>query len=217
MKKIILITLFTMLVFTLKAQRYHYGHEYVDLGLSVKWATCNVGANSPEQYGDYFAWGETEPKNYYDWNTYKYCNGDASNLTKYSIDAYYYGINDGKTELFPLDDAANVNWGGNWRMPTREELIELALNCYTRAEEINYVKGFLIISKINGNYIFIPSAGAIWKSNLDREGEAFAIWSSTLDNASANANNLYYSTYTGELGVDELNRCLGVSIRPVCP
>ena len=105
---------------------YHNGHEYVDLGLpsGIKWATCNVGATTPEEYGDYFAWGETQPKDYYDWSTYKYCNGDEYSITKYCTRSTY-GTVDIKTTLELSDDAARVNWGGKWRMPTIEEQKEL--------------------------------------------------------------------------------------------
>lgn len=96
------------------------GHEWVDLGLSVKWATCNVGAIQPEEFGDYFAWGEVETKAIYNWDTYKYY--DDFNLTKYTS-------NDSKTVLDPEDDAATVNWGGAWRMPTKAEQDELRNNC----------------------------------------------------------------------------------------
>ncbi len=114
---------------------YYYdeynGHDYVDLGLpsGLIWATCNVGAAKPEDYGDYFAWGETEPKDDYWWSTYKWCNGDWDKLTKYCTDSYYWDSSssssmDNKTVLDPEDDAAHVNWGGSWRMPTDEEWTE---------------------------------------------------------------------------------------------
>ena len=94
----------------------HKGHEYVDLGLpsGLKWATCNVGADSPEEYGDYFAWGEVEPKATYDWSTYKYCAGSSSTMTKYCNSSDYGkdGFSDEKTVLELKDDAATVNWGG---------------------------------------------------------------------------------------------------------
>ena len=97
-------------------------HEYVDLGLpsGTQWATMNIGANAPEEYGDYFAWGETEPKDYYDWGTYKWCMGNYNTMTKYcTISGYgYNGFNDGKTELDPEDDAATAAWGAGWRMPS---------------------------------------------------------------------------------------------------
>ena len=105
--------------------------EYVDLGLSVKWATCNVGANSPEEYGDYFAWGETTSKDKYNWNYYKYCKGSSTTFTKYcNKSSYgYNGFTDTKTKLDPDDDAATVNWGGSWRMPTVAEMTELQSEC----------------------------------------------------------------------------------------
>ncbi|MBR5532185.1 MAG: T9SS C-terminal target domain-containing protein, partial [Bacteroidales bacterium] len=129
-------------------------NEYVDLGLpsGIKWATCNVGANSPEDYGDYFAWGETEPKDYYDWSTYKYCNGSYDIMTKYFTDSDY-GTVDNKTTLELTDDAAHVNWGGNWRMPTKAEQDELRNtdNCTWEWTTLNGVEGYKVISKKNGN------------------------------------------------------------------
>ena len=106
-----------------QGQGKHEGYEYVDLGLSVKWATCNVGATTPEGYGDYFAWGETKPKDYYAWSTYKYCDSSSLTLTKYCSKSYYGkdSFSDNKTILDSEDDAATVNWGGAWRMPTKEE------------------------------------------------------------------------------------------------
>ena len=95
--------------------------------MSVKWATCNVGATKPEEYGDYFAWGETDPKSTYDWSTYKYCNGSSSTLTKYNTDNSQ-GTVDNKTTLDLSDDAARANWGDSWRMPTDAELTELRSN-----------------------------------------------------------------------------------------
>ena len=100
------------------------GHEYVDLGLpsGTLWATCNVGADTPESYGDYFAWGETEPKTTYDWSTYKYCVGEYDRLTKYCSDTTY-GYNGFTDNLYVLqlsDDAASVNWGEGWRMVSEE-------------------------------------------------------------------------------------------------
>ncbi|MBO5849722.1 MAG: hypothetical protein J6Q47_00385, partial [Paludibacteraceae bacterium] len=104
------------------------GHEYVDLGLSVKWATCNVGATRPEYFGNYYAWGETTPNTDYDWDNYKWCNGSSTTMTKYCTDSDY-GTVDNKTVLDKEDDAAAVNMGGSWRMPTLEEWTELIDNC----------------------------------------------------------------------------------------
>ena len=108
-------------------------HEWVDLGLpsGTLWATTNVGASKPEEYGDYFAWGETKPKSVYDWDTYKWCKGDDYHqLTKYCNLSNYgdNGFVDNKTELDPGDDAAYVNWGSKWRMPSLEQMQELRDN-----------------------------------------------------------------------------------------
>ncbi|MBQ5370375.1 MAG: T9SS C-terminal target domain-containing protein, partial [Bacteroidaceae bacterium] len=119
------------------------GHEYVDLGLSVKWATCNVGADSPEDYGDYFAWGETSPKSTYDWSTYKWCKGAYDNLTKYNTNSGF-GTVDNKNQLDLSDDAARANWGGSWRMPTDEEFIELGEKCSWKRTTQNGVKGYKV-------------------------------------------------------------------------
>ena len=134
------------------------GHEYVDLGLSVKWATMNVGATSPEEYGYYFAWGETEPKDYYHSSTYKWCNGSYNNLTKYCIDSDF-GTVDNKTVLDLADDAAHINWGGAWRMPTVEEQQELLNNCTWTWTTQNGVNGYLVTSKKNGNSFFLACSG----------------------------------------------------------
>ena len=108
----------------------HNGHDWVDLGLpsGLKWAVCNVGADSPEGYGFYFAWGETETKSRYSWNTYKWCNGSYYTQTKYCTNSSY-GTVDNKTTLDLSDDAARANWGGSWRMPTKAEQDELRNNC----------------------------------------------------------------------------------------
>ncbi|MDY4512770.1 MAG: hypothetical protein SPE10_04900, partial [Paludibacteraceae bacterium] len=114
--------------FTAPASDPANGHEYVDLGLSVKWATCNVGASKPEEYGNYYAWGETTTKSTYNWSTYKWCNGSKTTLTKYNTSSSY-GTVDNKTVLELADDAARANWGGAWRMPTDAEWTELRENC----------------------------------------------------------------------------------------
>jgi hypothetical protein len=128
-------------------------YEYVDLGLSVKWATCNIGATKPEEFGDKFAYGETEPKEVYDWSTYKWCNGSETTLTKYCNDSEY-GIVDDKTILDAQDDAARANWGGSWRMPTKEELNELLQKCTQELATINGIRGIRFVGS-NGNSIFL--------------------------------------------------------------
>ena len=150
-------------------------HEWVDLGLpsGTLWATCNVGANSPEEYGDYFAWGETESKEVYSWSTYKWCvtkeNDELDMLTKYT-DVYYGSIVDNKTELDPEDDAAYVNWGASWRIPTREQFDELFNNCSSQWTTLNDVDGRLLTGP-NGNTLFLPFAGRITdSSHIDTNG-----------------------------------------------
>ena len=130
----------------------HNGHEFVDLGLpsGTKWATCNVGATTPEGFGDYFAWGETEPKDFYNWNTYKHCveNGDYYSVNSYCPNSDI-GVEDNRTILDAEDDAASANWGGSWRMPTKKEQDELINNCIWVWTGQNGKSGYKIISKIN--------------------------------------------------------------------
>ena len=190
-------------------------HEYVDLGLSVKWATCNVGASKPEEYGDYFAWGETQPKSTYNWSTYKYCNGSYNTLTKYN-NSSSYGTVDNKTQLELSDDAARANWGGSWRMPTRAEQGELRENCTWTWTTQNGVNGYKVTSKKNGNSIFLPAAGYRDVSSLSNAGSYGSYWSSSL--------YTYIASYAYCLGFGSSNvgwhssdRCYGRSVRPVCP
>ena len=162
-------------------------HEHVDLGLpsGTLWATCNVGASAPEEYGDYFAWGETAPKDYYDWSTYKWCIGGTYWLTKYCTesDCGYDGFTDGKTELDPEDDAAYVNWGPSWRMPTKEQCQELCDQCTWTYTERNGVFGRLVTGP-NGNTLFLPAAGSRWYDSLYDAGSYGLYWSRTLNSRS---------------------------------
>ena len=160
------------------------GHEWVDLGLpsGTLWATCNVGANAPEEYGDYFAWGETAPKeDYYDWGTYKWCNGSSTTLTKYCTksDYGYNGFVDNKTELDPEDDAAYVNWGSSWRMPSLEQIQELCENCTWQWIQRNGVNGQLVTGP-NGNTMFLPAAGSRWDVSPYGAGSDGYYWSRSL-------------------------------------
>jgi hypothetical protein len=187
------------------------GYEWVDLGLpsGLKWATCNVGANKPEDYGDYFAWGETQPKDYYGWRTYKWCNGSYDTQTKYCTDSYY-GTVDDKTTLELSDDAANYNWGGAWRMPTMLEWSELIDNCsWTWADYGHVVTG------PNGNSIFLPAAGYRDDSSLYDAGGDGYYWSCSLNTFEPNgAYILHFNAssmdYWGNYG-----RTYGRSVRPV--
>lgn len=189
------------------------GYAYVDLGLSVKWATMNVGASKPEDYGDYFAWGETEPKETYNSGTYKWCNGSLSTLTKYNTSSRY-GTVDNKTTLELNDDAARANWGGSWRMPTDAEMTELRTNCTWTWTTENGVNGYKVTSKSNGNSIFLPVAGYRLNSGLSYAGSYGRYWSSSLS-----TDNPYFawsvSFYSSDVSRSSTNRDYGLSVRPV--
>ena len=196
------------------------GYEYVDLGLSVKWATCNVGATKPEEYGDYFAWGETQPKSTYIWSTYKWCNGSYNTQTKYNTNSKY-GTVDNKTQLELSDDAARANWGGSWRMPTDAELTELRENCTWTWTTQNGVYGYKVTSKKSGytnKSIFLPAAGYRIGSDLYYAGGYYGYgvyWSSSLYvDYLSDASELYFSSdYVYRHSGD---RYYGRSVRPVC-
>ena len=190
--------------------------EAVDLGLSVKWANMNVGATSPEEYGGYFAWGETEPKEDYSEDNYKWCNGNLLSLTKYNTGTNY-GTVDNKTVLDLEDDAAHANWGGSWRMPTREEFAELNINCTSVWTTENNVKGRRFTSKKEGytdKSIFIPAPG--WHYQLGDYLPDRNYWSSSLNTVNPNGAIVFWSASNGVSVNSASNRCEGLPIRPVC-
>lgn len=190
-------------------------YVYVDLGLSVKWAICNVGAITPEDYGDYFAWGETEPKNEYSKKVYKFRvnSGEA----KYNTNIRR-GVVDNNTTLELEDDAAHVNWGGNWRMPTKLEQNELKKYCKWKWTRVNGVEGYKVTSKINGNSIFLPMAGYRAGASVRGVGSQGFYWSSSLnENNPSCAYSLVLSSGTGNVYRDSSGRNLGYSVRAVCP
>ena len=183
----------------------------VDLGLSVKWAHCNVGANTPGESGDYFAWGETTAKSEYSWDTYKWTEDGGNTFTKYTIS--------GKATLDPEDDAATVNWGGKWRMPTQAELQELTDKCtWTWKSEGEYADGSLagyLVTGPNGNSIFLPAAGSRWISDLFDLGSYGYYWSSGLDSGYSGLAR-YLSFSSDSRLADDLNRrYYGMSVRAV--
>ncbi len=175
-------------------------HEYVDLGLpsGTRWAMCNIGATNPEDEGDYFAWGETVPyggedpsnlqnyaydqtytKTIYNWATYKYCKGSETTMTKYcdKSSCGYNGFTDNLTELEPEDDAAYVNWGSKWRMPSEAQITELKNNTTVESTTLNGKSVFKVTSNINGRSLYLPSTGC-------REGDSITdganiFWSRT--------------------------------------
>lgn len=165
------------------------GHEYVDLGLpsGTLWATCNVGADTPEAYGEYFAWGEITPKTTYNWSTYKYSNGgeEMNALTKYCNDSNfgYDDFTDNLTVLQPIDDAATANWGNGWCMPTVEQWRELYQNTTHTWTAQNGVNGRLCTAS-NGNSLFLPAAGYRWDDVHNSAGSIGYYWSSSLDTIS---------------------------------
>lgn len=194
-------------------------YEYVDLGLpsGLLWATCNVGADSPEKYGDYFAWGETQPKDTYRWDTYQYCNGGYTKLTKYCSDSNfgYNGFTDNQTTLLPEDDAASVIWGSDWRMPTAEEWEELYQNTSTQWTTLNGKNGRLFTAE-NGNSLFLPAAGSYSEMGLYYSGSRGYYWSSSL--YSNNPSNAWIRDfYSAEGSLYSYNsRYNGLSVRAVC-
>ena len=192
------------------------GHAYVDLALpsGLLWATCNVGATMPEEYGDYFAWGETAKKNSYTWANYKWSDGSMQSLTKYN-NRNDYGIVDNLSELLPSDDAAVVNWGGCWRMPTYAEWEELCNtdNCtWTPLHNNGHCEGYKVTSTRNGNSIFLPAAGLYTESGLDHAGLSGYFWASTLFSAPDQGCGLYFD----DAGHPHaFSRYQGLSVRPV--
>ena len=194
--------------------------EAVDLGLSVKWASFNLGATKPEEYGDYFAWGEVEPKTDYSWSTYNWCmNGSLYQLTKYCDNSIYgyNGFTDDKTVLDPEDDAAVVNWGGSWRMPTLTECQELLNNCTTTWTTLNGVYGRKFTSNKTGytdKWIFLPAAGTRSGTSLSDAGYC-DYWSSSLYTGGPyGAYGVYFSSDLVLCGY-YYTRYYGQSVRPV--
>lgn len=197
--------------------------EAVDLGIvvngkNIKWGSFNLGATKLEEYGDYFAWGETAPKDNYAWSTYTWCNGSSSTLTKYNNTSSYGTVVDNKTVLDSDDDAAHAALGGKWRMPTDAEWTELRTKC-TWTWVTNYngsgINGRLVSSKTNGNSIFLPAASYRFNTNLNNAGSYGSYWSSSLSTGHP------YNAYRVSFGSDRVNRdygnlrCSGNSVRPV--
>ena len=219
------------------------GHEWIDLGLpsDLKWAAMNVGATSPEGYGNYYAWGETEPQssNRYYWDSYKWCNGTETSMTKYCVRTSL-GTIDNNTALDSDDDAATVNWGGKWRMPTHAEQTELTTNCYwvwtssyNDSGKAGYIiykaksssdKGQVVTSgntpsssySLSDSHIFLPAAGERDEGSLYYAGSYGDYWSSSLyESYVRHAWKLFFdSSYRSYDSYAD--RCYGRSVRAVC-
>lgn len=209
--------------------------EAIDLGLSVKWATCNVGTTVPEGYGDFFAWGETEPhyaeghsqddpckvwrkgKEGYTFVYYKWCTPTSSLATKYNNGTSGPGI-DNKTVLEASDDAATVNWGRPWRMPTLDEFEELIDKCTWKWTSLNGVWGSEVVGP-NGKSIFLPAAGNRHYDRYSEDGEYGLYWSSSLSQVSdQNALYLRFYYYVNSVSHRSMTifRYTGCTVRPVC-
>ena len=203
--------------YTITATLVQGEHEYVDLGLpsGTLWATCNLGANSPEEYGGYFAWGETKTKETYGYSTYKWCNGTYDTLTKYNNYNSNYGTLDRKTELDPEDDAATANWGSDWRMPSLDQIEELCNSDNTTTEwtTLNGVNGRLITSKANGKSLFLPAAGVRGSSSLALADSHGFYWSRSLSEDPTGAFILHFKS--DNIYSDYYWRENGQSVRPV--
>jgi beta-lactamase regulating signal transducer with metallopeptidase domain len=198
-------------------------HEYVDLGLSIKWATCNVGADKPEDNGNLYAWGETEVKEQYNVRTSKWGFMPFS-LKKYNINSEQ-GTVDNKTTLDLEDDVAHVTWGGNWRMPTKKEMDELHDNCTWEWTTLNGVNGYRVTSKKQGytdRSIFLPAAG--YKANGRYQyGSNGNYWSRSLMTDPYGDGSVICGTAAcirfnnNQADVGWESRDAGLSVRPVCP
>ena len=192
-------------------------HEWVDLGLpsGTLWATCNVGASSPEELGSYFAWGETATKDFYDWSTYKWCNNNYMKMTKYCTVSNYGndGFVDNKTELDLEDDAAYVNWGPSWRIPSYEQFEELCTSCTSLWTQHNGVNG-LMFTGPNGNNLFLPATGMLWGKGLGGVGADGYYWSRTLYNYPNDAFILIFKSNVLSYW-DCSYRSIGLTVRAV--
>ena len=220
-----------------KTNPEHQGHKYVDLGLSVKWATYNIGAAKPEEAGDYFAWGETEPYYVagdalakdatwkagkaagYNWESYRWSDNKGSVFHKYVTDSKY-GTIDKKSVLELSDDAARAAWGGKWRMPTREEWQELRDNCSWTWTKENGVAGYRVANKISGESIFLPAVGHRFGTQIydsrDKDYVDYGkYWTSTLLDGQNCFADCWDIAPGNSSGYGNVNRYLGLPIRPV--
>ena len=188
----------------------------VDLGLpsGTLWADRNVGAALPEDYGDYFAWGETSPKSNYRWSTLKYCEDDTGDrFSKYNTQSKY-GCVDNKTTLESSDNAATANWGSNWCIPTQAQFQELKDKCTWIWTTRNGQNGYEVKGP-NGNTIFLPAAGDRSGTDLDYAGSYGLYWSSSLrTDGPYLGRGLFFDS--DDVNPDDwASRQLGFTVRPV--
>lgn len=183
--------------------------DRVDLGLpsGILWASCNIGASSPSEIGDYFAWGEKESKDAYGWETYRLCRGSYDSIFKYTE-------NDGKRVLDPQDDVAKSMLGGEWRIPTKEDMEELVEECEWKWTRENGHLGWKVIGP-NNNYIFLPASGAASSYRIAGVNELGRYWTATRDDSDYSAYNLRFKDGTDTIVVVDDTRFYGRTIRPV--
>ena len=194
---------------SVKSMTNNAQNDRVDLGLpsGILWATCNIGASSPLEIGDYFAWGEIESKDAYGWETYKLCRGAYDSIFKYTED-------DGKSVLEPQDDAAKSELGGEWRVPTKEDMEELVEECEWNWSSQNGQLGWKVIGP-NNNYIFLPASGAASSYRISGVNELGRYWTSTRDKSNYSAYNLRFKDGKDTIVVVADTRFYGRTIRPV--
>ncbi len=191
------------------------GHTWIDLGLpsGVKWASTNIGANRPQDAGNYYAWGETTLKTDFRWATYAHGTGYKS-LTKYSN-------SDGLLSLDTADDAASCTWGGTWRMPTKDEWVELQANCvWTWTDDYNQtgVAGYVVASKSSDASLFLPAAGCRYANQFNEKGIHGYYWSSSLHQNPTYYGSAYQLQFFKDYFKPDWNytRYYGSSVRGVC-
>lgn len=201
-----------------------YDKYAVDLGLSVKWASVNVGATAEKDLGKYYGWGEVSDKAddvYYDWDSYEVFKGIGTDDA--SRDAALSALYDGNLILKPEHDVAHVKWGGSWRMPTKEEFEELLQNCTWVMEPDDYdlwtadtPGGWRVTSKINGNSIFIPASGQRTNANLEKDKGKWAyFWTSNRDE-DADTYAVIFGRFMNLPAWGYQYVCIGNTVRPVC-
>lgn len=180
--------------------------EAIDLGLpsGTKWASFNVGATKPEEYGCYYAWGETKEKKSYNWKTYIHCDGSPDTC-------HDLGKDISGTEY----DVAHVIWGGHWRMPTKEQIDELLDNCNQDFTTLNGVKGIKFTSKLNGDSIFLPTAGNRWNMDFSKAGKRIYYWSSTQSPSNSYCAFVLFSLWGYANNGNAYDRSNGRTVRPV--
>ena len=210
-------------IFVPKENGVENGYDFIEMGLSVRWATINIGATSPEEYGDLYSWGETELKSDYGWSSYKWCDGTYAYMTKYCT-GRGFGVTDNKTTLEPEDDVAHVKWGGGWRMPTNAEIDELRRKCEWTYTSVNGVDGFLVTSNVDGykdRSIFFPIGGYRNETDLMNVGIQGYYWSSSLSLRTIDDKRGPFDAYCLYLSADgnrgyDCYRNFGFCVRPVC-